>query len=107
LASKHQAALTRLALIPTFMSRNPSVGQADTGGDLCYTIPLETSTITDRDRAMAQVCMDCPVCSYARKNQKGVAFWFVKKIEGSACPFCKAYERVYGRKAHEPDPEVL
>ena len=43
------------------MSRNPSVGQADTGGDLCYTIPLETSTITDRDRAMAQVCMDCPV----------------------------------------------
>jgi hypothetical protein len=26
----------------------------------------------------------------------------VKKIEARLCPFCRAYERVYGRKAHEP-----
>ena len=32
------------------------------------------------------------------------AYWFVKKIEGSVCPQCKAYEKVYGRKAHEPIP---
>jgi hypothetical protein len=25
----------------------------------------------------------------------------VKKIESKICPFCRAYERVYGRKAHE------
>jgi hypothetical protein len=25
----------------------------------------------------------------------------VKQIESSLCPFCRAYERVYGRKAHE------
>jgi hypothetical protein len=25
----------------------------------------------------------------------------VKKIEATLCPFCRAYERVYGRKAHE------
>jgi hypothetical protein len=27
---------------------------------------------------------------------------FVKTIEGRFCPFCMAYEKVYGRKAHEP-----
>jgi hypothetical protein len=29
----------------------------------------------------------------------------VKLIEGSVCPYCKAYERVHGRKAHEPIPD--
>jgi uncharacterized protein CbrC (UPF0167 family) len=58
--------------------------------------------ITDRDRKMAQQCVTCLVCSHARKKQKGAAFWFVQKIEGNLCPFCKAYERVYGRKAHQP-----
>lgn len=58
--------------------------------------------ITDRDRKMAKRCLACTVCSHARKKQQGAAFWFVQKIEGNFCPFCKAYERVYGRKAHEP-----
>jgi uncharacterized protein CbrC (UPF0167 family) len=58
--------------------------------------------ITERDRKMAQHCVTCPVCKHARKKQKGIAFWFVKKIEGDLCPFCRAYERVYGRKAHQP-----
>jgi len=42
------------------------------------------------------------VCNRARRKQRGVAFWFVKQLEGSVCPFCKAYEKVHGRKAHEP-----
>jgi hypothetical protein len=25
----------------------------------------------------------------------------VKSIETDICPFCKAYERAYGKKAHE------
>ena len=58
--------------------------------------------ITERDRRMARVCVTCPLCRRARKKQRGVAFWIVKTIEGSVCPFCRAYERVYGRKAHEP-----
>jgi uncharacterized protein CbrC (UPF0167 family) len=58
--------------------------------------------ITDTDRKMAKFCVSCPVCRHARKKQEGAAFWFVKKIEGDLCPFCKAYERVYGRKAHQP-----
>lgn len=63
---------------------------------------MPTKPTTDRDRAMAQRCVECPVCTRARKAQKGLAFWFVRRIEGSLCPYCRAYERVYGRKAHEP-----
>jgi len=58
--------------------------------------------ITERDRRMAQFCVNCPVCKRARNRQEGVAYWFVKNIEDGFCPFCKAYERVYGKKAHEP-----
>jgi len=58
--------------------------------------------ITDTDRKFAKFCISCPVCRHARKKQQGAAFWFVKKIEGDLCPFCKAYERVHGRKAHQP-----
>ena len=65
-------------------------------------MPELMATITEQDRAKAQKCVECPVCSHARKTQKGLAFWFVRCIEGGVCPNCKAYERVYGRKAHEP-----
>jgi len=58
--------------------------------------------ITDKERAMAQRCLECQVCSYARKKQRGIVFWFVKTVESGICPFCKAYAKVYGRKAHEP-----
>jgi hypothetical protein len=57
--------------------------------------------ITSSDRFMAKVCVNCTVCKYARKKQQGAAYWFVSQIEGGLCPFCRAYERVYGRKAHE------
>ncbi|HQG31626.1 MAG TPA: hypothetical protein PLA83_06830 [Deltaproteobacteria bacterium] len=65
---------------------------------------MSRESASARDRKMAQVCMQCAVCSRARANQEGFANWFVRKIEGGLCPFCKAYERVYGRKAHEPMP---
>ena len=62
--------------------------------------------ITDRDREMARKCVECKVCDRARVTQRGFAFVFVKFIEGGICPFCKAYEKVYGRKAHEPVPDT-
>ena len=63
---------------------------------------MKRGAITDKDREMAEFCgKKCPVCVSGREKQKGLAFWFVKKIEGSFCPYCKAYEKVYGRKAHE------
>jgi hypothetical protein len=52
---------------------------------------------------MAEVCAHCLLCRHARKTQRGVSFWLVKTVESGLCPFCKAYERVYGRKAHEPE----
>jgi uncharacterized protein CbrC (UPF0167 family) len=59
------------------------------------------ATITVKDKRMAQRCVECPVCRKARAKQAGFAYWFVKTIEGGLCPYCKAYERVYGKKAHE------
>jgi len=63
---------------------------------------MTTNQVTDKDISMAQVCERCPVCSHARRNQNGIAYMFVKTIEGSLCPYCQAYERVHGRKAYEP-----
>jgi Zn ribbon nucleic-acid-binding protein len=62
-------------------------------------------SITDEDRKKAQTCANCPVCRRARKNQRGFFYWFVKRVEGGICPACRAYEKVYERKAHEPEPE--
>jgi hypothetical protein len=65
---------------------------------------MHQQVVTDKDRKLAQKCVECPVCRRARDKQKGLAYWFVKRLEGGICPSCKAYERVYGRKAHEPVP---
>ena len=61
-------------------------------------------TITDFDRALARVCECCPVCRTARKDPDGLACRFVKGVEEGVCPFCRAYARVHGRKAHEKSP---
>jgi uncharacterized protein CbrC (UPF0167 family) len=53
------------------------------------------------DKTLAGFCLKCLVCRRARRQQRGTAFWLVKHVEASLCPFCRAYERVYGCKAHE------
>ena len=63
---------------------------------------MNADNITEKDRKLAQKCVACPVCDRARDKQKGFAFWFVKTVESRVCPACQAYERVYGKKAHEP-----
>lgn len=67
---------------------------------------MANAEITENDRKLAQQCLECPVCKHARKKQKGLAFAFVKFLEGGICPACKAYEKVYGQKAHEPRTEI-
>lgn len=62
---------------------------------------MSPQVISGKDRQMAKRCAECPVCTRARKKQRGIAYWFVKHIEGGICPYCAAYERVYGKKAHE------
>lgn len=63
---------------------------------------MSSAKHTALDLQLARVCELCPVCRHARASQKGLAFRFVKGIEQEVCPFCKAYERVHGKKAHEP-----
>ena len=65
---------------------------------------MDQTNPSEKDKERAQKCLDCPVCKQARKKQKGISFWVVKNVEGGICPYCKSYEKVYGRKAHEPIP---
>lgn len=62
--------------------------------------------VNERKGRLAEKCLQCLLCRHARKKQKGLSFWFVKKIESRFCPYCMAYEKVYGRKAHEPIPDT-
>jgi hypothetical protein len=55
-----------------------------------------------QDKVLAKVCENCPVCHQARRKQRGFAYEFVKRVEGRICPFGRSYERVTGRKSHEP-----
>ena len=66
---------------------------------------MNRATVTDRTRALAQRSANCAVCQRARRQQAGLAFWLVKTFEG-LCPFCRAYEKVHGRKSHEPVPSA-
>jgi hypothetical protein len=65
---------------------------------------MEDVNGTEKDREMAQVCLNCICCKTARQEQKGLMYSCVKNFTEELCPFCQAYERVYGRKAHEPIP---
>ncbi len=60
--------------------------------------------VSARTRFLAQRSAQCPVCRRARRKQAGLAFWVVKTFE-KLCPFCRAYEKVHGRKSHEPEPQ--
>lgn len=57
-----------------------------------------------RDKTLAKVCENCPVCRRARQKQRGIAYGLVKRVETHICPFGGPYERVTGRKPHEPVP---
>jgi hypothetical protein len=62
---------------------------------------MTNRSVTPLDRTLARVCELCPVCRHARHHQQGVVFELVKQVEVGICPFCLAYERVHGKKAHE------
>jgi uncharacterized protein CbrC (UPF0167 family) len=61
---------------------------------------------TKRQKWMAQVCASCALCKYARRKQKGAVYRMVK-LESKICPFCRAYERVHGKKAYDLDESRL
>jgi len=43
---------------------------------------------------------NCPIAIKARKGNK-LARWLLKNTGRKVCPFCKAYERKYGKFAYE------
>ncbi|MEW6033546.1 MAG: hypothetical protein AB1603_01675 [Chloroflexota bacterium] len=57
-----------------------------------------------REKLAAFCDSTCPVCTNARKHQKGFDYWFVKNIDRAVCPACKSYENKYGVRAYEPHP---
>ena len=79
----------------------PPYGAAATSHPLS---DLTTPRSSPSDQALAKVCLKCPVCRRARARQRGAAFLLAQKIEGRVCPFCRAYARGSGRRAHEPSP---
>ncbi len=62
---------------------------------------MESDNSNSRDRLLARVCELCPLCRHARKRGKGISYQLVRRLEEDICPFCRAYERVYGRPACE------
>lgn len=54
-------------------------------------------------KKMAKFCSDsCPICTRARKKEKGVFYNFVKlKLYRKTCPFCRSYEKVYAKPAYK------
>ena len=54
------------------------------------------------NQILAAVCVNCPMCRRARQRQRGFAFGMVKKVEAKLCPFCRAYQRVYGQNPSAP-----
>jgi hypothetical protein len=63
---------------------------------------MKTRKASRLDLALAACCANCPLCRRARRQPSGLARTIVQRVETRVCPFCRAYERVYGRKAHEP-----
>jgi hypothetical protein len=58
--------------------------------------------ISEELKERAKKCLECPVCVKAREKQKGLAYWFVKLIDRTICPYCKAFEKVFNQRAYEP-----
>ncbi len=69
--------------------------------------PIMSPPVSKLDRVLGQVSANCLVCNLARRRQRGLLFWLVKHVENRLCPFCRAYERVFGRKSHEPVPQPV
>lgn len=56
----------------------------------------------------AEFCLKgCPMCRIGREKGKGVLFGMVKvEAKLKLCPWCRAYEKVYGVPAYEKPPQA-
>ena len=55
----------------------------------------------------AEFCKDkCIACRMGREKGKGFFNWMVRlESKLKICPFCRAYEKVYGVPAYEKPPQ--
>jgi hypothetical protein len=106
-----------LVLIPAALFRPESLNGVKIGSSLvCFGMGLSYAIgtwqakkfpkspseilVDPRTMARAKFCKEtCPICRYARKKGKGIAFQLVR-MEGRLCPFCRAYEQVYRKQAY-------
>lgn len=51
-------------------------------------------------KALAQVCRVCPACILRRKFPDSTYGRLMRRIERT-CPFCRAYDELYGPKTAE------
>lgn len=59
---------------------------------------MDHPEITQWDRALARVCVWCPVCRHARSNPESWCARVVRTVEDRMCPFCRARARIEARK---------
>lgn len=48
-----------------------------------------------KDKLLAAVCRICPLCAARRKWPHGAYGRLTRRLE-AVCPFCRAYDRLYG-----------
>ncbi len=65
---------------------------------------MENENVTEKDREMAQVCLNCFFGKMVRQEQKGLLYDCARSFADKFCPFGQAYEKVFGRKVYEPIP---
>lgn len=61
----------------------------------------------EKTRKRADFCLNkCTLCKLGRKRGKGLFYQLVKLEAGlKLCPWCRAYEKVYGVPAYQNPPQ--
>mgnify|MGYP005835681651 CR=1 FL=1 len=64
--------------------------------------------VDEKTRKRAEMCMNkCTVCKLGREKGSGFFHWMVKmEAKLKLCPWCRAYEKVYGVPAYEKPPQT-
>jgi hypothetical protein len=50
---------------------------------------MNTISATEKDKKMAEHCVTCPVCSHARKKQRGIAYWVCQEYREWCLPILR------------------
>ncbi len=68
----------------------------------------EAAQFDEKTLRRADMCKNkCTVCKLGREKGKGFFYWMVKmESRMKVCPWCRAYEKVYGVPAYERPPQA-